>query len=318
LWVWVDGHEERARAGGAFGGAVIAFMGAARTTVDILVYLAARRAGKSESSADRWDASEAVSPKVEPGQTAPSRYDVPEILAIRKRQPWFDELNLYRNVVYHRGWREQRYGFYLPADTAEEAADPLFNAMLLPDVSALRVRKRPHEWTYNDRWRLDDLINRVDMTLMELLEHILTTSWNCPVPMAGTIPKLEQPNALLFLPGPVALDGPALMVVPVFDSKPAARAFTGYGALRGELVLRAMRPTSIGKDKPGFLVPFPLAATAKAYKVHLYSMANGNLVRTAELTVDPARDGPVPGVVSLRVLEESVSVLYVWQSTRSS
>jgi hypothetical protein len=295
----------------------IAFLGAARTAVDILIYLAARRAGKSEATADRWDASEAISPKHEPGQTEPTRYDVPEVLAMRKRQLWFDELNLYRNVVYHRGWREQRYGFYMPADTAEEAGDPAFNAMLLPDADSLRQRKRPHEWTYLDKRRLDDLVNGVDKTLFEVFEHILTTLWNCPLPAPGTMPKLEQPNALLFLPCPVVLDATDRRIVPVFDSKPAARAFTLYGPLRDKLILRAIRPTSVGSDKPGFLIPFAPTESPKAHEVHFHSLANGSLTLAAQLPVNPNTDGPVPGVLNIRVLDESISVLYVWQSPRS-
>jgi hypothetical protein len=73
----------------------IAFLGATRTAVDILVYIAARRAGESASSAWSWEASNAISPKCEPGGTPPTKYDVPEILAIRALGLWFDELNAF-------------------------------------------------------------------------------------------------------------------------------------------------------------------------------------------------------------------------------
>ncbi|MFZ5894768.1 MAG: hypothetical protein ACOY0T_27135 [Myxococcota bacterium] len=294
----------------------IALLGAARTAIDILVYIAARRAGKSESKADEWEASDAISPKSKPGDMPPTRYDVPEILAIRARQPWFDELNVYRNVSYHRGMGGDTYGFYEKADTVAEAADPEHNAMLLPDLAKLRDRKRPHEWTYVDKRRLDDLVESTDSGLNDIVAHVFINIWNCTVPLPGKVPRAEQPNTILLLPIPACLDAPNRRILPVFNSPRAAREFTVYGPLRGQLVMRAIRPTRVGAAKPEFLLPFGTDETSKAkeHLVHVYGMAAGKLALIASVPFDPSSAGPVPGIVAVRPLNDDLRVLYVWQS----
>jgi len=290
-----------------------AFLGAARTVVDTLTYIAARRAGKSESAADGWEASEAICPKVDQGSTPPTRFDVPEILALRTRRRWFERLNLYRNVVYHRGLGSKHYGYHAKSDTAEEAHDPEFNAMLLPDEASLSQRKRPHEWTYNDKSRLDDLIVDLDDGLSALLLELLTKLWGCSLPQEGTVPRVEQPNCFLYLPMTIVFREGTRSVVPVFDSKFAARAFPDIPtAERANLTIRAVRPTKIGDQPPAFLLPVLLDGSPTSWLVSVYSMRNGKVGVTSSVEVDP-RATPIPGIIALSFLGSTMGTLYVWQ-----
>lgn len=292
-----------------------AFLGAARTAVDLLVYIAARRAGKAESTADRWEASEAISPKVKSAGPVPTRYDVPEVLALRARLRWFERLNRYRNVVYHRGLGSKHYGYCAASDTADQASDPEFNAMLLPDESSLRNRKRPHDWTYNDGSRLDTLIDELDEGLTDLLEEVLTRIWNCEVPKEGEIPRSEQPDTMLFLATPVFLEGQHLNIVPVFDSKFAARAFEDIPpGHKDSLTLRAIRPTTTGTDAPHFLLSVLVDHNANPWEVRVYTMAEGKLALAQCLVVEP-QEAPIRGLTRLRALSGGANTLYVWQPT---
>lgn len=291
-----------------------AFLGTVRTAVDQLTYIAARRAGKSEASADGWAAHEAINPKCPPGGTPPTKYDVPEILAIRAKQPWFDDLNVYRNVAYHRGAGGERYGIYSSADTAEEASDPEFNAMLLPDIDPLRQRARPHSWTYKDKRRLDTLIADIDKTFTDLLVEIFTQVWGCQVPKEGTMPRSEHPEMFLYLPMPVSLQAPDRCILPVFDSKVAARKFTLYPSNHG-LVIRAVRPTKIGADPPFFLLPTVLRENLP-HEVHVYGMVGGELTLRGTVPVDP-KECPLEGIIPIHVLDGSLRALYVYQSPKA-
>jgi len=288
-----------------------AFLGAARTAVDVLIYLAARRAGKSENTADRWDATEAILPKTVDGGMSPTRYDVAEVLIIRSRNPWFEKLNLYRNVVFHRGLENDRWGFYSRQDTAVEAYDPKFNAMLIPDEQPLRDRKRSHDWTYTACNRLDDLVEELETGLSEIFLEVLTLAWKSSVPAPGKMPKHEQPNSILRLPRLLVLEYADCRAISVFETKIAAREFKALPT--DSLILRAVLPTKIGDDPPAFLFPADDSISSLPWKVHLYGMVRGRLVRKQSLDADPSQ-GPVSGIISIRIRNDAASVLYVWES----
>lgn len=288
-----------------------AFLGAVRTALDILVYLSARRAGKSESAAESWEANEAVSPRAREGGSPPTRYDVPEVLIIRAQNPWFTRLNVYRNVVFHRGLTNDKWGYYSKADTAEEASDPRFNAMLIPDECSLDDRKRAHHWTYGDRNRLDDLVDEIYAGFEKVLLETLTTAWGGALPAPGTIPKHEQSNTLLRLPQPAALEYLDCKAVPIFETKLAAKAFREIPT--EELTLRAVRPTRIGDNPPSFLLAVYDSANSLPWKVHLYGLVNGSLVRKQTLDADPSQ-GIVPGIISICASGDAISTFFVWQS----
>jgi hypothetical protein len=297
-----------------------AFLGAVRTLVDIVVYLAARRAGKSPSSASDWQASDAINPPRKGGATGsvPTRYDVPEVLEIRKRQPWFDDLNLYRNAVYHRGWGGESYGYYFPSELAEEANDPSHNAFLLPDRDALVDRKLPHEWTYSNRQRLDDFVESIYVNGMALLEEVVTKIWGQALPADGSVPVTEQPDTLLTLPFPAYLQHPGRKVLPVFTSVEAARSFPQYGARRQELTIRAVAPTTLGDDPPGFLLPVPLTSGEAPCEIHVHDLSGGLLLELAAIAPERKEHNPVEGVVCLRIEGREVPLIYLWQPARPS
>ena len=294
----------------------IAFLGAARTTVDILIYIAARRAGKSVSAASGWEASAAISPKKEPGGTPPTKYDVPEVVAIRALGKWFEELNVYRNVVYHRGWGEQSYGFFTRADTAEEAELPKFNALLLPDFSSLVARKPQHEWTYSTGARLDELVASIDDGLGRLLLNVYTNAWGCSVPQPGTA---QHPSCALYLPSPALLDYIDVAEVPLFTSRSAAKKFSEYPA-DAHVALRAIRPTLLDNNDSAYLIWVSPEERRKPYRLRIYEMVDGRLVVTHDVPLDPKTDvlNDWAGVVVMRMLGTTPPALYTWQPTYHS
>jgi hypothetical protein len=93
-----------------------AFCGAARMTLDELVYLAARRQGQHPKQARRapWETSDLVTKEL------PPVCDVPEIRRLRERASWFATLNAYRNSAFHHGWRHGAGHF--SADDLRQAA----------------------------------------------------------------------------------------------------------------------------------------------------------------------------------------------------
>jgi hypothetical protein len=289
----------------------VAFLGAARTAVDVLVYLAARRAGKSIVGAKGWDAGEAIAPK-ETGGTSPTRYDVPEILAIRALGRWFKELNVYRNVVYHRGWGGQSYGLFTRADTAEEASLSGFNALLLPDFASLDARKLQHEWTYADGSRLDELVERTDTGLNTLLRSVFVEVWGCAIPAPGTA---EHPSCALYLPTPAVLVFTDLAVVPLFTSKTAANTFADYPA-DADLSLRAIRPTTLDGGELAYLLWVNAEAHPKPYCARVFQMTEGKCVSTGDAPFDPTLDllNGWPGVIALRAPGHAVPTFYAWQA----
>jgi len=233
---------------------------------------------------------------------------------IRSFGPWFDKLNLYRNVVSHRGLENNKWGYYKKSDTAEETTDPQFNAMLLPDEQALRDRKHPHDWSYQDLIRLDDLIDFLDVEFSKLLQQLLEKVWNSKLPAEGRIPRAEQPNTLLGLPKPAVIQYADCRAVPVFETKTAARAFAEVPT--EGLVLRAVRPTRIGSDPPCFLLPVMDYGDALPWRVHLYGMSEGTLIRRSAVDADP-NAGVVRGILPLRPVKDVLSILYVWQSPKN-
>lgn len=132
-----------------------AYLTAARTLVDLVVYVAARRNGCSPRAADEWEASRAIIPRAD--RPVEQRYEnVSEVALLRSHADWFNTLNDYRNCMNHRGWSDQSFGYFDEADTAPERDNPLNNVMLLPNHASIGGRKRPHQWSYTERARLDN------------------------------------------------------------------------------------------------------------------------------------------------------------------
>lgn len=278
--------------------------------VDVLVYMAARRSGKSVEVAESWDSGKAIAPSNRPGEMPPTKYDVPEVLVLRKWRSWFEELNLYRNAVYHRGLGGDHFGYYSRADSPREASSPTFNAMLVPDLASLRDRLRPHQWTYMEGRRLDELVATIASEFTGAMTEIVTGIWDQPFPHPGTEPRESQPNSLLSIATPVLLQGAKKNVLPVFTTKAAARASTFYGEKKG-LELRPVRPTKVDTEQPVFLLAPVPSGSQKVCEVQIYDMKEGKLTQLASTVFDPVDEQGDPGLV--RLFAGARSVLYVWQ-----
>lgn len=295
----------------------MAFLGAARTVVDLIVYIAARCAGETEKTASRWEASEAIQPKSKSDGTPSTKYNVPEIVAIRSQGTWFDELNTFRNVIFHGGgWTAETLAAFLSTDVAEETTDPAFNVMLLPDIKPLKARKPPHRWTYGDGNRLDTLINSVYSKLGNILETILVDIWNCALPESGTVPKEEQPDAFLVLPTPAVLKTSDGITIPVFESCSAAEEFTLFGSSKQKLILREVQPTRVAPDEVSFLLSTRIHGSVDSCQVALYGFVEQCLAPISTLNVGLPKTGPMSGIVQFQA--PSISRLYVWQPSKKS
>lgn len=288
----------------------LAFLVAARTVVDQVVRLGARRAGHSLDKASKWEATTAILPR--PEQDA-SKHDVPEVRLLRARASWYTELNEYRNLAIHAGWRAHLWGYFEASDTAPEARDPQINAMLVPDLGWLQQRPRPSTMTFSEGRRLDTLVESACRELVDVTHELVTQVWSAPIPPPGSIPAEEHANAMLLLPRPVMLITPAnAFVIPIFEHKTAAQRYSGYGAHASQLELRAVRRTSFSPDRcPAFLLAIP----PQVSQVHvvLHGLRNGVLAELSRVDLDPQCDGPVPNVIAFEPACTPASALYVWQ-----
>ena len=193
-----------------------AALGAARTIVDEVIHIAARRHGHA-----RWEASDAV-------RHRKPAMDVPEVHCLREREQWFDQLNKYRNVLYHRGWRGDA-GAYFPPDAPEpEARDPDRNPLLVPDLASLREDARAHAWIYTDNFHLEPLVRSSLDGMREFVDAICTSAWQGQLPKPGTTPASEQVNMMVVFPRPAPFARGDAILLPVFSTEALAKNFTGY------------------------------------------------------------------------------------------
>ena len=203
------------------GGAVFeaaAALGAARTLVDQMIHIAARRNGH-----DKWEVSDAF-------RGTKAAMDVAEVRCLRAKSQWYDELNKYRNVLHHRGWKGDA-GAYFPADAEEpEARNPTRNILLVPDLDSLRRNAGAHAWTYNQRGHLEPVVRRALDGMRELVDAVCLSVWDGKLPKPGTDPLAEHPNAMVAYPRPVPFLDSKAIYLPVFSTEALADAFTGYPA----------------------------------------------------------------------------------------
>lgn len=152
---------------------------AARSAVDEIAYIAARRAGEPPARADKFNASTTISSSV------PS---YPEVEVIRSSyREWFEDVNEYRNALAHRGY-DERLGVHATDSPHREASDPKWNLLLLPDRASVCRPKRPHEWSFAEGRRLETLVAGIHRGLVELLQELGTTLWGGSIPEPGKIP----------------------------------------------------------------------------------------------------------------------------------
>lgn len=291
-----------------------AYLSALRTAVDIMVYVAARRAGASVTSAEKWEASKAITSVTVPG-APPTKYEVDDVKAMRAHRTWFETLNLYRNCMMHRGWHDKSFGYFDRADTAPESDKPSFNVMLVPDQASLATGARPGSWTYGDRRWLDALVHEIGMGLEAMLSDLLIV-WGLPEPLPGKVPLREQPTVFLTVPFVTPIWGQSPPALHVFLSKQAARKFLDHFKSRNlELrgcTFRALRRTTLHGEGEGYLVAYDAPSLGSTAELHLVDVKGGNVKVVETHRFNPAeRNGPAAHTLWFRTPTLDQDPLYV-------
>jgi hypothetical protein len=226
-----------------------ACLGAVRVGIDEIIFITARlRAVTSNDIRQGWTAHRVVTT---PFTTSPE-FDVPEIRALRCRQSWYEEMNAYRNVLFHRGWRFPSGAYFPVGSTQAEALDPKFNAMVVPDRTSLLRETRPHQWTYADGERVEDIVDRAVRGLEELLDDVCTRTWGGLEPPEGTMPKEERPNTFVSVMRPALLSVGGQVVLPIFTSETCARTLDVF-ALSPGVELVSLTSTTLVVGTPAFI-----------------------------------------------------------------
>lgn len=291
-----------------------AYLGAVRTAVDVIVYLAARRTGQTEKASKKLKASAAID--AEEKHVERSLRGVPEINVIVEQGKWFADLNRYRNIVFHRGWNANvGLGFFEPNTLAEEVKDPDFNAGLLPDADSIKANRRQHEWTYVNCLRLDDLVVQIQNGFDTILKKIIVDIWSSNIPAPGTIPREEQPTAILKPPSPVPFGDPRKkLITPVFDSVEAAEAYPHIQKYKDKAFLREVFPTTLPDGEKWFLLMISNTDIECKYVLQFYRIDENNKLNLHfEQDFDPqAGILSAPGVIPVRSPENDIQRLFVW------
>lgn len=154
----------------------LALLIAARTAVDEIAFIGARRAKMSLKDADNIRVTEVI----RAGNGSPEL----QVIANNYRD-WFEDVNEYRNALAHRGYSE-RLGIHSPSSPHPEAKDPEWNVLLVPDRPSVERPKRPHEWTYIEGRRLEDLVASTHHGLWCLVQELGTTIWGGSLPAPGS------------------------------------------------------------------------------------------------------------------------------------
>jgi hypothetical protein len=165
----------------------VACLGAARTFVDQVYYVAQRRAGIPSIDKDKETAKAIEQPK--------HRFHLlPEVVLLREGYlPWFKELNAYRNAALHVGSRESM-GVHRPGAMSKFATKADTNVLLAPDRSSLG--KRPHEWSYKSGERLENVIARAADGLLRFALAV-GRRWGGDLPAKG---KRDVHDAVIVRP----------------------------------------------------------------------------------------------------------------------
>lgn len=244
-------------------------LGAVRVAIDELIFLIGRRHGHRAATIDsKWKAVDIFSE----ADFDKSALDVEEVRVLRDRRDWQDRVNVYRNMLHHRGWREG-LGAYFPRDaTHPEASDPSINVMLVPDRESLRGTTRPHKWTYSERGRLEDLVAESIDGLRDVVLAIATKCWNAALPTPGKwddLPTTELPSMAVSLPIPAVAFVRNRPVVPLFSTKSSAEAWLEQANLDAPHHVTSIAPSAILTQEPHFVLALPGAMRAGMRTVHV-------------------------------------------------
>jgi hypothetical protein len=225
-----------------------ACLGAVRLGVDEVIFIAARLRSVTPSDIRKmWEANLVMKTSF----IKRPDLDIPEIFALRKRHSWYSEMNEYRNVFFHRGWRYNSGAYFPVGSTQTEALDPELNAMMMPDRDSLSQQKRSHQWTYAEGVRVETVVERAVHGFEDLLDDVCINIWGETVPAEGTLPKEHQPNVMVLMVRPVMLGFGNHVILPVFTSEVHARALDVL-AKNPDLELVSLNPTTLIVDKPAF------------------------------------------------------------------
>lgn len=213
--------ERKRKVGGtvtydAFGSQLYDLLGfiltAARSFIDLIVYVSARLVGKSEKYADRWGVEEM------------KKAATPEGGILTKHGLWFDVLNSYRNALIHRGHRRSFGGYFARNCMLDEARIPKYNVMLIPDYASIQRPNRPHQWTYNQGSRIEDLVTNIceglDAFALDIGHH-----WGGSVPSDSEVPDEEHPNLLVVVQKPAFMLAHDTAIWPIFTERYRAEQF---------------------------------------------------------------------------------------------
>jgi len=220
----------------------VACLSAARSAVDQIAYVAARRAGATPREADDdWAASKLA--RLDLSKQQNSDFNVGEVVQLQDHRAWFDELNTYRNVLVHRGPRESYGSYFKDGEDVPEASEPDMNVMLVPDPESLdrSSAHRPDKWTYTMQLRIEQLVDRLENGLREFVDNVASRVWGGKLPAPGTSPPDEEPDFVVKLPSPVVIPlAPSTGLLPMFTSASLAKRFVESCGITG-LVLREMK-----------------------------------------------------------------------------
>lgn len=228
-------------------------LGAVRLAIDEIIFIVARIRGVSPQDIHTaWKAENVLNT----GFDKRPDLDLPEVRALRARLTWYEEMNDYRNVLHHRGWRSQFAGYFPVGSSLPEALLPEHNVMLVPDRVSLTGKKRPHEWTYVDGVRIEEIVKRAVEGFELLLDDVCMTCWGGAVPPMGSIPKEKQPNLIASLVRPSLLGLGKDVILPVFTAREIATRFNGFPSLDG-LYLDELLPSTLYLGEPAFTFALP-------------------------------------------------------------
>ncbi|CAM4539708.1 hypothetical protein MYXA107069_35080 [Myxococcus xanthus] len=291
------------------------YLSAMRTAVDIIVYVAARRAGASVADAEDWKAARAI---CAPSASLPTKYRTDDIRALRRHKDWFETLNHYRNCMTHRGWHEHSFGYFDRSDNTPQANNPFHNIMLVPDLGPLRQGARPDKWTYRERRWLDALVHAIESGALAALEDLLN-AWELPETQPGRIPEEEQATVFLTVPFvPWVIDAKSPPVLHVFLSEDAARLFFEDFRKKSEefrtFSFREVRRMKLQDDGDGYLVAYHSESLKSSAEVHLHTVLSEKDHVIAKVGFCPSADnnGPSKGLLWFRTPDLNLESVFVF------